>query len=331
MRTHALLAALISTLVLSGTSCMQAQPTPDAQHKGIAVAERKQKGWLGVSVGNPKNESAKQTKQKGTAGALVEDVVDDSPAALAGIEEQDIILEFNGTTIADADDLVAAVRKTKPGETVPVVIQRNDQKKTLHVKVGKLPTTERSLAITIPPMPRIPRINVRVSHGAGTYGLQVMDLNSQLGEYFGAPYGKGVLVERVNGKSTAAKAGFKAGDVIVKVGKEEIGDTEDLFAALDEYTAGDTATVQIIRKGTSLSLALTIPEERGSLERFFRREYRDAPGEEGDSPSFWFYKDHLRQEMKNLQEQLRGMSQEIRTKVEGLRDKLERQLRQVGS
>jgi S1-C subfamily serine protease len=329
MKTHVALVLLVTTLVVAGISCGRAQPAPEPPRKPAASGQSTQKGWLGVSVGDVDAGAAKRPKLKAASGALVRDVVEDSPAAAAGIEDDDVIIEFNGKAIADADDLVTAVRKAKPGETVPVVVARLDQKKSLQVKIGKLPATEHHLAVTLPHVPRIPQFHMMLSHGSEMCGLQMMNLNSQLGEYFGTPYGKGVLVERVNGKSAAAKAGFKAGDVIVKLGKEEIGQTDDLWSAMEEYSEGDTATFQILRKGSNLLVAMRVPEEEGNHFKFFRREFREAPEE--DSDNFWFDNRQFQEEMKHLQQGLRGMGQEIRTKMQGLREKLGRELRQVGS
>jgi predicted metalloprotease with PDZ domain len=329
MKTHVALVLLVVALVVAGMSCSRAQPAPEPPRKPMAADQNKQKGWLGVSVGDVDAEATKHSKLKTSSGALVREVVEDSPAAAGGIEDDDVIIEFNGKAIADADDLVTAVRKAKPGGTVPVVVARLDQKKSLQVRIGTLPATEPRVAVTLPRVPRIPQFHMRLSHGSEMCGLQMMNLNSQLGEYFGAPYGKGVLVERVNGKSAAARAGFKAGDVIVKLGKEEIGQTDDLWSAMEDYSEGDTATFQILRKGGNLQLAMSVPEEEGNHFKFFRRESRDAPEE--DSDNFWFDNRQFQEEMKHLQQGLRGMGQEIRTKMQGLREKLARELRQVGS
>jgi len=329
MKTYACVVMLIATLAVAGISCSRAQPAHESPRKPTASDQSKQKGWLGVSLGDVDAEAAKHSKMKATSGALVREVVEDSPAATAGIEDDDVIIEFNGKAIADADDLVSAVRKAKPGDTVPVVVARHDQKKTLQVTIGKLPEAQRRLAVTIPRVPRIPPIHMKMLHGSEMCGLQLMDLNSQLGEYFGAPYGKGVLVERVKGKSAGANAGFKAGDVIVKLGKEEIGQTEDLWSAMEDFSEGDTATFQILRKGTNLMLALKVPEEEGDRFNIFRREFHDAPEE--DSHNFWFDNGRFREEMKHLQQELHGMGREITTKMHGLREKLERELRQGGS
>lgn len=328
MKTSTGILAVLVAFVLTGISCTRAQHTPEPPDKpGVTVHKMKPgKAWLGVSLGSIGEETAKRLKLKSTSGALVQDVVEDSPAETAGIEDEDVITEFNGKSIGDAEELVSAVGKAKPGETVPVVLFRHDQNKTLQVKLGKMPSTPSPFSIALP---RAPLVHIPEIGTSETFGMELMNLNSQLGEYFAAPRGRGVLVERVKHRSAAAKAGFKAGDVIVKLGKEDIEETEDLWPAMEDYADGDSATFQILRRGSALSLSLVIPEEEVHPLRIYKHEYHKMPPEE--SNNFWFHNKQLQEEMKLLQERMRGLGAEIKTKMEGLRDQLKRELRQVGA
>ena len=329
MKTCRALFVAIIALLLTGMSCTRAQTAPDPPRKPAASEQGKQRGWLGVSVGDVDAEEAAPAHTKSTAGALVRGVTESSPAEKAGIEEDDIIVEFSGKPIAGADDLVSAVRRAKPGDTVPVVVMRGTQKKTMQVTLSKFPARAIELGMSMPRVPNMPRFHVQTLYGSEMYGLDVMDLNGQLGEYFGAPYGKGVLVKRVTGKSAAAKAGFKAGDVILTLGNEDIEQTEDLMSALDEYEHGDTATLTILRKGANLTLALTVPEDAGRTHGYFERELQVLP--EAHSRIFPFNKEEFREGMKHLQERLRGVGEEIRTKMQDVQRKLKRELQQVGT
>jgi len=329
MKTHRATLVTIIALILTGMSCTRAQTAPDPPRKPKATEQGKQRGWLGVSVGDVDMEEATPSRSQSASGALVREVAESSPAEKAGIEEDDIIVEFRGKAIADADDLVSAVRKSKPGDSVPVVVMRGTQKKTIQVTLGKSPSRMMDLGMSMPRAPRIPRVHVRTLYGSEMYGLDVMDLNGQLGEYFGAPYGKGVLVKRVSGKSAAAAAGFKAGDVIITLGSEDIEETEDLMSALDEYKHGDTATFKILRKGTNLTLALTVPEDDRRTHGYFEHEFDFAPG--AHSRVFQFNTEEFREGMKHLQERLRGVGEEIRTKMKDVQRKLKRELQQVGT
>jgi serine protease Do len=75
-------------------------------------------------------------------GALVGTVAKGKPAARAGIEPGDIILEFNGKAVKNRDELVATVVATKPGSTVPVKILRDKQEKTVSLTVDELDLDE---------------------------------------------------------------------------------------------------------------------------------------------------------------------------------------------
>jgi len=323
MRISVSVVALTAAFIFAGVSCSQAE-------KGT-VDKSKQKGWLGVSVVESK--SGKVGSEKKTTSVVVAQVAEESPAEEAGIKEDDAIVEYNGTTITDAEGLVSAVRKSKPGDTVPVVVMRDSQKKSLQVKVGKLNSIERHVTVTVPPAP-LAGVHEhmaieRLFGSSEPLGLRLLDLNSQLGEYFGAPNGKGVLVERVKGRSPGAKAGFKAGDVILKMGKEEIEERGDIVEVMEDYEAGDTITFQILRKGANLTLAAMMPEEQEYHNQFFRQKLHTVP--EKGSYNFWFDREKLQDDMRTLQRELRTLGQDIKTKVLGLKQEIQQQLRQVGT
>jgi predicted metalloprotease with PDZ domain len=98
--------------------------------------------------------------------------------------------------------------------------------------------------------------------------MELQDLNKQLGEYFNAPDGKGVLVTEVETGSSAEKAGFKAGDVITKVGSQSVREMDDIWDEVEEYEEGQSVDVEILRKGSRQSLQLTI--EESDYDMWFR-------------------------------------------------------------
>jgi len=89
--------------------------------------------------------------------------------------------------------------------------------------------------------------------------VSVQDLNRELGDYFGVSGGKGILITSVNDDSPASRAGFKAGDVIVKVGDREVEDSGDLRAALRDRPAGKV-DVTVVRKGQRMTLTPELAE-----------------------------------------------------------------------
>ena len=176
--------------------------------------------WLGVYLQDVTPKLAKKENLKSEEGAYVSKVMKKSPADSAGIQKGDVIVDFNGRQIYDADDLVRAVRKAEVDTKAKVVVMRGGEKKELFVTLKKYP--RQGLARAFLPMDLPHR--VMTLRGTGTIGLALMELNPQLGRYFEAPEGKGVLVESVEEGSTAEKAGFKAGDVILKIGVRNVAE-----------------------------------------------------------------------------------------------------------
>jgi C-terminal processing protease CtpA/Prc len=234
----------------------------------------------------------------------------------------DIIVDFNGAKIVDADDLRQAVRKTKPGSSVSLIVSRDDQKKSLKATIERSP--EWFATPAVPHVPAVPHIRMvphrfAMSVSYDTYGLRVRDLNKQLGTYFGAPGGRGVLVEEVEEDSPADSAGFKAGDVIVKVQNDQVTHTHDIWDALEDMKEGETASVEVIRKGSPRKLSLRVEEDprHGS---WFRSQSFRLP--DFDSREF-------HREMEKLQQELRDMGKEIQSQTRDLSRKLRRELGQV--
>ena len=223
-----------------------------------AQAQSQKPGWLGVSIQDVSKDLMKDENLKNQDGAYVADVVDESPADSAGIKKGDVIVEFAGRTIYDSDDLSKAVSRTKPGTNATVVLIRKGEKKNLAVVIQKQPR-RRGVASFFGLAPR-----VAVFSPAGRMlGLQLMELNEQLAEYFGAPNNEGVLVQGVKKESSGEKAGFKAGDVLLKIGSREIDEMSDVTRALDKYEEGDKVEVEVLRKGAKKTLSVEVEEEEG--------------------------------------------------------------------
>ncbi len=274
------------------------------------------RGWLGVSTSDMSPKIARSMHVKTNEGALVKHVVEDSPAEEAGLKEDDIITALNGARISDADDLLDAVRRTKPGTSVSIKVSRHDEQLSLKATIDKAP--DWSAMAAIPPVPHF-QIHPPVftmSGSLNTYGLRVRDLNKQLGMYFGAPGGRGVLVEEVEEGSSADSAGFAAGDVIIKVQDDSIAHTRDFGDALETMKEGETANVEVIRKGNSQKLSLHIDgtDHRGTGFHFHSFEVPDVHTRE------------FKLEMEQLQQELRRMGRDIESQMRDLRKKLHEEL-----
>jgi serine protease Do len=224
-------------------------------------------GWIGVMIQDVSENIARKAKLDSEEGAYVKDVIEDSPADSAGIRERDIIIEFNGKKIFDSDDLTKLVHRTLPGTKADIVIVRDGQKKTFVLTVGKKKESKHEM---FGAMPNIPDMHIFV--GNRILGLQLLALNEQLGEYFGVPNNEGVLVEKVESESAAEKAGFKAGDIIVRVGNKTVGEVEKVQRELRKYDEGDKVDFEIMRKGAKKVFSVEMEEEQIVPPNFFFRK-----------------------------------------------------------
>ena len=107
-------------------------------------------------------------------------------------------------------------------------------------------------------------VSIVVVHSSARSGLMVENLTPQLGDFFGAKNGKGVLVRSVEKGSRAEQAGFRAGDVIVKVNGESISDSGDFTHAI-HGRKNNAVTVSIIReRRRNRTSRLTVPDRNQS-------------------------------------------------------------------
>jgi len=249
---------------------------------GFSSDESGGTSYLGVDTRDitPDRLTALHLKEERGVEVIVVD--QDSPAGKAGLKEQDVILTLNGTEVESVEQLRRMIREIPPGRVVTLGISRNGQPMTIKVQLGDRRTggfgygfgsssgsDAKSFhfempAINIPEI-NIPDIDVPVSivvvHSSMRSGLMVENLTPQLGDFFGTKDGQGVLVRSVEKGSRADKAGFRAGDVIVKINGEAIHDSGDFSHALRERK-GNTANVSILRNKKEQTITLTLPERK---------------------------------------------------------------------
>jgi serine protease Do len=220
-----------------------------------------ERSWLGVHLSEVTHESARELKLPGEYGAVVVAVEDNSPAAKAGLARNDVILEFNGERVWSVAQFERVVRETPPGRAVTIKIIRAGQLRTRTVELEGHESGFFSRGVPLPNMRGFDFRNFGLpplGPGPGL-GVWAEDLSPQLAEYFGVKQGKGVLVSEVMVGSAADKAGFKAGDVIVRVDGTEVGSPAELRRALSrsfEEKRQVAVTVVRDRHEQTISVAL---------------------------------------------------------------------------
>ena len=215
--------------------------------------------YLGVDTCDITPERASELHLPKSSGVELSMVDQDAPAGKAGLKEHDVIIAFNGKPVDDSQDLKSFIRDTSPGKTVTLGIIRDSKPMDVKATLGSHPVMNGYMP-PIPPMPPIPHMDVPVVLMLSRHnGITVEPINQQLAEAFGAKSGRGLLIRSVEQNSAAATAGFRAGDIIVKVGNQSIDSVGDWNSATRQ--AGKIA-VTVVRDKREQTLNLTISERR---------------------------------------------------------------------
>ena len=278
MRKHILTTIAMLPLLLSLAQAGQNWTVDSSQPLGFPSDDSDTSSYLGVDIVNITTERLSALKLKEEQGVEVTMVDQDAPAGKAGIKEHDVILTMNGTAIESKTQLQRMIHETPPGRVVTLGLSRDGQPMSVKVQLAdrrnefaqvwpKDKFKDKDFHIEIPPIPNldidIPNIGVVYVHSSMRSGVMVENLTPQLGEFFGAKNGSGVLVRSVEKGSRAEKAGLRAGDVITKVGDQAIHDTSDFTHALHSHSSG-SVSVGVIRDKKEQTLTLTLPERKES-------------------------------------------------------------------
>jgi membrane-associated protease RseP (regulator of RpoE activity) len=279
MRKQFLAAIAMMPLLLSGSHAAQRWTADPSEPVGVPSEDAGSSSYLGVDIADITPDRMAALKLKEEKGVEITMVDQDAPAGRAGIREHDVVLTMNGTPIESKAQLQRMIHETPAGRVVTLGLSRDGQPVTIKVQLGsrnkefgqfdnldKL----KDLHIEIPPIPNLPEIdipNIGVVYVRSSMrtGLMVENLTPQLGEFFGAKSGNGVLVRSVEKGSRAERAGLHAGDVIVRIADQPVHDTSDFSHALHSRRSGSVA-VGVIRDKKEQTLTLTLPEQRDSGE-----------------------------------------------------------------
>jgi len=180
------------------------------------------RGFLGVNVQDVTPALADGFKLKDRAGALVAGVLAGGPAALAGLQDGDVITSLNGVSVADARHLRLSVASFAPGTKVPAELVREGKATKVELTIGSRPG-ERAVAAAGPAK------DGKVAADEGTLqGVGVTDLDSASRREFGVPANvRGAIVTQVDPDSAAAAVGLEAGDVIQEINRQPVTGADD--------------------------------------------------------------------------------------------------------
>jgi len=238
--------------------------------------------WLGVETHEVTAENAKELKLPAERGVVVAGVTKDSPAAKAGLKEKDVITEVNGQRVEGAAQFRRMIHEIPAGCAAQLTVWRDGRAQTLSATLGAaeerhdkwMGATPGAFAFHMPDVqiPEMPSIDWgegmnTVLAGRPRLGIDAEDIGGQLGSFFGAPDGEGILVRNVNRGSPAEKAGLKAGDVITSFNGERVRSLGDLRQKLASQNDAKTAKIGVLRNRSDVTLSVELPARTSKTQR----------------------------------------------------------------
>ncbi len=292
----------------------------------MTTAGEKDHGYLGIYMQDLTREVRRGLDIDVEKGVLISGVEDGTPAEKAGLEDGDVIITFNGTEIGSSDELSDLVRAIEPGTTVKLELIRDGKNKTIEVTLSEWPEDfgmkwkfgndfnfTHDFDFSHDFNFKFDGNHFLSAFGGPKLGINVSELNEDLGSYFKAD--TGVLVLNVNEDSMAEDAGVKAGDVITAINDEEIKEIGDIHDTLSDIDEGDEFRIVVNRKGKKKSLKTTMTEKNnfrvftGHMPRMFKRHHN-----QGTSRILIEHDDDLRREMDELREELRELKRDLESR-----------------
>lgn len=208
------------------------------------------RGWLGAAIQDLNEDLAKSFSYNSTDGVLVGDVMDDSPAQKAGLKSGDIVTKFKDQAVRTAQQLRNAVAATKPKTKTELMIVRDGKPMTIDVTIGELSTKV------------APGEDVSADSDTGAneeadkvssddFGITVQTITDDLAERLGVKKSSGVVITEVENGSPAESAGLSAGDVVTRVGGQQVRTAAEYRDAMKEQSLERGVRMQVSREGFS--------------------------------------------------------------------------------
>jgi len=240
-------------------------------------------GYLGVWVDDVDNDKAQNLKLKEVRGAVITLIDHDAPAGQIGLRVNDVVLQLNGQNVEGAEQLRRMLREIPSGRKVSLEFSRDGNLQTTSVELVDRRVMERNVwtklgnegdvfaaqgpgmgvlsggsDASLPGMFHTPIWGSTLNVGA-----MVEPLTAQTADFLGVS--NGLMVKQVAKKSEAYSAGFKAKDVILKVGNDAVTTLSDWDRALRQ-NQGKPVQVTILREGKQLTLTLQVDSKHKSSE-----------------------------------------------------------------
>ncbi len=210
----------------------------------LVIKGKVTRGWLGVSIQPITSELARQFNLKEENGALVGDVIENSPAEKAGIMRGDVIIEFNGEKVEEPYNLRNTVASTPPGEILKLKVVRNGRVELQNVTIGELPS-------------EVQMASSQVEYKNALRGVVVQNITPDLYRRLNLPEKiRGVVVADIKTESPA-QTRLMPGDVILEINRNAIGNVENYANVVSKLTSDEDVLLLVFRSGSTVFITIS--------------------------------------------------------------------------
>lgn len=202
------------------------------------------RGWLGVSIQDINNDMTKALKLKNGNGALISQIISNSPAENSGIKNKDVIISVNGEKINDSSHLKNLISNGRPNDRTMLTIIRDGKKKDIMVTLGTRPNQD--------------ELSNVYQYGNETYDILGLIVKNNLNKQNDSSNPKGIIINAIKQNSPASENNIQNNDIIISIGTSDINNIKDYKSELDAYDIGDTIMLRILRNNNPFYLAFEI-------------------------------------------------------------------------
>jgi serine protease Do len=214
---------------------------PDLKKKGKFT-----RSWIGIKIQQMTPELAEGLGLPRPIGALISEIMPDGPAKTAGLEEGDVILEFDGKPVRSSSDLPLYASMAGVGKRVALKVWRKKKERSVKLTLAEFPGDETKIASSD-------------EAGGGELGITVDNITPEMRQRFGLETSRGVVIKEVSRGSPAARAGLRPGDVVLSLNGERATTARGFAQAVRKLKKGAVMHMQVARRGGRLFVAMRKP------------------------------------------------------------------------
>lgn len=208
----------------------------------IKNGKKVSRGWIGVTIQDIDENASKALGLADSNGALVGRVLENEPAAKAGVQDGDVIIAVDNEKVSNSAELLRAIADKKPGSTASLTIWRNGKTMTLNVTLGERKSSVANSSSG----------DAKTNKAENIIGISVRSLKESERKDLNIPASEGLYITEVDPDKSAAEADLRPGDIILKANMTPVNTPDQLSRIVKDEGAKRGAVILQIKRGNDV-------------------------------------------------------------------------------